>query len=622
MCGIAGIISASGKTNRNAVTAMIDSMAHRGPDGQGVWHSPDERVCLGHRRLSIIDLRAVANQPMLDPNTGAVIVFNGEIYNFIEVRDRLILHYGYHFETQSDTEVILAAWRVWGGDCFKEFNGMFAIALWDPREDALILARDRFGEKPLLYALTPDFLAFASEYKALFQLADLSSDVDWARLARFLTTPSDGLDRGDTTLFPAIAQVEAGCWIRWKPGGAPHVHRYWTPAAAPAPAPTDFASAAHHLRDLLEDSIRLRLRSDVTVGSCLSGGLDSSSIACLVRQSLGPDAPYHTFSGRFPGLSADEGDYIDSVAAQVKPLRHDVAPDPAQLLTEFGHFAWMNELPVDSASQYAQWCVFRLARAQGVTVLLDGQGADEILGGYEPYFLAHLRANPGDRAAIDQRYPGLLDSRHPGKQTFIPRPLRKAVARLFHKGSDIAFGLRPTNDTPQRPPPASLREALQVDSTDGFLGTLLRYGDRNSMAHSVEVRLPFCDHRLYEWAQSLPSDFLMGDGQTKRILREAMRGILPETIRTRWRKQGFVPPQDDWMDRGLFRAAQDIILDPGFARSTLWHSGWWEGVLRRFQSGQRTLASPLWKLLATETWRSQFLHRIAQQPKQPALSGP
>jgi asparagine synthase (glutamine-hydrolysing) len=350
--------------------------------------------------------------------------------------------------------------------------------------------------------------------------------------------------------------------------------------------------------------------------------LDSGSIACLIRLALGPDAAYHIFSGRFPGQAADEGPYMDSVAAQIKPIRHDVDPTPARLLDELGHFAWMNELPVDSASQYAQWCVFRSARDAGVTVLLDGQGADEILGGYEPYFLPYLRTNPDDRDIVRSRYPGLLERRHPGGRNGMAFRMRRGLAQALNRGSDIAFGIGIDTGFGDQPLPATLHQALRTDTLDGFLGTLLRYGDRNSMAHSVEVRLPFCDHRIFEWVQSLPPDFLMGDGQTKRLLREAMRGILPETIRTRWRKQGFVPPQDAWMDQGLLDAARTLIHDPAFARSAFWRPRWWQRVIDRFQAGERSLAAPLWKVLATEAWRMHFLARIAGQRRHPPLLAP
>lgn len=614
MCGIAGILSAGRPVNAAAVTAMTTLMAHRGPDGDGLWRSPDSRVVLGHRRLAIIDPGPASAQPMV---RGALtLCFNGEIYNYLEIRAELT-GLGHRFDSDGDTEVILAAYAQWGEDCVSRFNGMFALALWDGGRRQLFCARDRFGEKPLLYAVTGDFVAFASEYKALLALEGVGTAIDTTALARFLITPADGLDRDDHTLFPAIRQVPPAHAMVIGADLSIRAWRYWDGAADPEAARLGDAEAASRFRDLLDDSIRLRLRSDVAVGSCLSGGLDSGSIACLVRRRLGSEAPYHTFSGRFPGAAVDEGAFMDAIADTARPIRHDVAPNPQRLAEEIADFAWANELPVDSASQYAQYCVFRLARANGVVVLLDGQGADEILGGYEQYFAPYLAETGGtDRAAVDARYPGALDHVAPWYSR-LPPALRRRLARLTGRGSDLAFGLEAQVVPPTRQHPATtLHAALRRDALGGFLGTLLRYGDRNSMAHSVEVRLPFTDHRLFEFAQGLAPRLLMGDAETKRLLRRAITGILPESVRTRWRKQGFLPPHVAWLQDGLLTAVEDTLAHcpPGF-----WDRVWWNRAVARFRAGDHSVASGLWKVFATEAWRRHFLERAATQPKHPAV---
>ncbi|MBX9634350.1 MAG: asparagine synthase (glutamine-hydrolyzing), partial [Magnetospirillum sp.] len=518
---------------------------------------------------------------------------------------------GHAFATDGDAEVILAAWSVWGTDCVSRFNGMFALALWDG--ERLFCARDRFGEKPFLYAQGDGFLAFASEYKALLALEGVSAGIHETALARFLITPADGLDRDGATLFPAIRQLPPAHVMVVDPDLSVRLTRYWDGAADESAAGLSDVQASDRFRELLDDSVRLRLRSDVPVGSCLSGGLDSGSIACLVRRQLGAGVPYHTFSGRFPGAAVDEGEYMDVVADVVQPVRHEIAPDPARLVDELAEFAWANELPVDSASQYAQYCVFRAARAEGVVVLLDGQGADEILGGYEQYFAAYLaETGAAERAAVDARYPGALDHVNPWHAR-LPVALRRRLAHVTGKGSDLAFGLNPDLVPKQRPKPMqSLHQALRRDALGGFLGTLLRYGDRNSMAHSVEVRLPFTDHRLFEFAQGLSPRLLMGDAQTKRLLRQAMAGILPDKVRNRWRKQGFLPPHAAWLQGGLIGAAQAAVAecDPVF-----WNRGWWRATLARFQAGDTSLATGLWKVLATEAWRRHFLGPASAQPK-------
>jgi len=628
MCGIAGIVVGQGQASLGAVAAMTGLMAHRGPDGEGLWRSPDGRVALGHRRLSIIDVSQAAAQPMADAEGRVVLTFNGEIYNYRELAVRLEAE-GARFVSRSDSEVLLAAYKHWGEDCLSEFNGMFAFVLWDQTRRVLFCARDRFGEKPFLFTRRPGFFAFASEYKALLALDGVSAEIDRARLGRFLVTSSLGLDTGRVTVFPAISQLLPGeCMTLDLDTLDPRIRRYW--AITPQPAATMDATgtfAAFH--DLLRDSVSLRLRSDVPVGSCLSGGLDSSAIVCLARQIQGHDRPYHVFVGRFPGTPADEWTYAEQVIKATGATAHVVEPDPARLVEELPAFAWANELPVGSTSQYAQYCVFRLAREAGITVLLDGQGADELLGGYEQYFAPYLAACRAQGLAVEEesvraRYPLALDSGATGLKRRLPPGLKRLLAGLTGKGSDVALGLAEgvlADIEAENPPPGfdPLRAALFRDSFQTHLPTLLRYGDRNSMAHSREVRLPFCDHRLAEMAFKVPLPLLMGGAQTKRLLRESMRGILPEGVRTRWNKQGFLPPQDLWFAGGLGRRVREIIESPDFARRGLWNVRWWRSVLRRFEAGETALAWTLWRPLMAETWLTHFVDRAAGQPKHAAM---
>jgi asparagine synthase (glutamine-hydrolysing) len=631
MCGIAGII-ADRPVNPGAVEAMIGRLVHRGPDDRGLWRSDDGRAVLGHRRLSILDTSAAGHQPM--ERGPLVTVFNGEIYNFLELRDELA-GLGEVFRTQSDTEVILAAYDRWGAECFGRFNGMFALAILDRRRNVLVCARDRFGEKPFLFAARPGLFAFASEYKALLALSEVGRDFDPLPLLRFAHRPATGLDDGRATAFPAIRQLLPGerlelnlATLDWR------IDRYWTLARDPALGVLGMDEAAERFRDLLTDSVRLRLRSDVAVGSCLSGGLDSGSIIMLARNLLGDDAPYHVFTGRFPRTRADEWDYARHTAEAAGVIVHQVEPDAAGLLADLPDFLWANELPVGSASQYAQYCVFRLAKEQGVTVLLDGQGADEILGGYEQYFARYLAGLPerergAEEAAIRARYPGALDSPRQALSKALPPRLRHWLAQISGRGSDLLFGLSPdlavqvakANAPPVVPPGWSpLAAELMRDSFSTHLPVLLRYGDRNSMAHSREVRLPFCDHRIAEFALSLDPRLLMGEAQTKRLLREAVKGILPEIVRTRWNKQGFLPPQDIWFAQGLIDEAERVIEDPSFAAAGYWNVGWWRSAVRRFRAGESHLGWVLWRPLMLESWRRHFLGRITAEAGVEALA--
>lgn len=624
MCGIAGIAALAPVTPAT-VAAMTATMVHRGPDGHGLWSSPDGRVVLGHRRLAIIDTSAAGAQPMASADGTRVLCFNGEIYNYREVAARLTAE-GATFSGHSDTEVLLAAYGRWGEDCLAELNGMFAFALWDGARNRLFCARDRFGEKPFLFATPPGAFVFASEYKALLTVAEIGDDVDMSLLARFLVTSADGLDDRRQTVFPAISQLLPGeCLTLDLDNPVPVIRRYWTLTPG-APLTGSETEVFARFGEVLEDSVRLRLRSDVPVGSCLSGGLDSSAIVCLARKLRG-DGDYHVFTGRFPGSEADEWPYAEQVVAATAATAHVVTPDPARLVAELPHFIWHNELPVGSSSQYAQYCVFRLAAEHGVTVLLDGQGADEILGGYEQYFMPYLAARRAagldvreEEEAIRARYPAALFSRAMTMKRAMPVWLKRLLADLGGRGSDVALGLAAGLDisaAEHAAPPDldALRQALHRDSFHTHLPTLLRYGDRNSMAHSREVRLPFCDHRVAELAFTLPPHLLMGETQTKRLIRESLRGILPEAIRCRWNKRGFRPPQEQWLAGPMLPAMRETLESPEFTGRGLWRVKWWRSVLDRFQSGESGLAWVLWRPFVTEAWFRHFLAPLRATPR-------
>ena len=633
MCGITGII-AKRPFNRAALEAMTERLAHRGPDGDGLWIGEDKRIGFGHRRLAIIDTSDAGRQPMFDGSDRYVITFNGEIYNYIELADRLRAD-GVVFRSQSDTEVLLECYKKWGQGCLEELNGMFAFAIYDTQNETLFCARDRFGEKPFLYTETEGFFAFASEYKALFALADLPIETDDHLVLRFLHDSRQGLDDTPTTAFRGIKQLlPAETLSLAKNDLSVTVKRYWNIEPSETNAGMTFDQASKHFKELLEDAVRIRMRSDVAVGSCLSGGLDSSSIVCLNRRILGDGTAYHTFTGQFPGTSVDESTFADIIVKSEKVEQHVTEPSAEQFLSELSDFMWFNELPVGSSSQFAQWSVFRLAKQHGVTVLLDGQGADEILGGYEQYFSSYLQARQkmvpksdvlAEKSRIEERYPlALLDSMDSWKTKF-PMWLRWLVANNLGKGSDFLFGV--SSDLASRMAKANKRDldgrfnplmaALKDDSLHAHLPTLLRYGDRNSMAHSREVRLPFCDHRLAEFAFSLDPELLMGNAETKRLLRGSMTGILPDPIRTRWNKQGFRPPQELWFAGALKHLVAETIESPEFSNRGYWDVSWWRKAIERFNQGQEHLAWTLWKPVIAEAWHRYFVERLKSEPRVP-----
>ena len=633
MCGIAGII-AKGVPRTELISVMLDSMAHRGPDGSGVVDyqlGDDTSLTLGHRRLAILDLTEAAAQPMADDTGQFVITFNGEIYNYLEVQAEL-RQMGAVFRSHSDTEVILEAYKRWGVDCLARLNGMFAFALFDRPAGKLFCARDRYGEKPFLFSFGQDFFAFASEYKALLQHPGIPLDHDEWRLTRAAHNPSTGLDADRQTVFNAVQQLLPGEAMEVDVRTRKHrIWRYWQITPGPLREAANEQEVFEEFRELLIDSVRLRLRSDVPVGSCLSGGLDSSAIVCIVRRLLGDDTPYHTFTGRFPGTVADEWQYAEQVVNATGVVSHVTEPTVERFMAELPAFIWHNELPVGSSSQFAQWCVFNLARQQGVTVLLDGQGADEALGGYEQYFARYVVAlgERGERERlarelplIRQRYPLALTPPGRALRDRLPFRIRHWLSNQFGLGTSLLYGLRPDvaqrlgveNILPRKPGLHALANALEQDSFGRYLTTLLRYGDRNSMAHSREVRLPFCDHRIAEFVFSLPPHLLMGEVQTKRLLRESMRGILPEGIRSRWNKQGFRPPQDLWFQSKPFLdLVRDTLHSESFRNSEHWIPGWWDKALERVEEGQLGLGWSIWHPFMVELWKVHFLQPLLKQ---------
>ena len=632
MCGIAGIVGRRA-VNAGAVQAMTELLAHRGPDDAGLWSSADGRVVLGHRRLAIIDPTPAGHQPMASADGNRVITYNGEIYNYLELAERLKSE-GHRFATQSDTEVLLAVYERWGPEGFNELNGMFAFAIYDASADMLVCARDRFGEKPFLFAESEGYFAFASEYKALLALDGVAADLADDKLINFLHQPRQGLDDGRDTVFRGIKQLLPGEMLVLDARAMTFkISRYWDLAPDPVAANLSEADAARQFGELLADAVKLRMRSDVEVGSCLSGGLDSSSIVCLNRRALGPGVPYHTFTGRFPGTPADEWHYAHQVIELSRVESHEVEPTADGLARELAAFVWHNELPVGSSSQYAQWCVFRLAKEHGVTVLLDGQGADEVLGGYEQYFRNYLRSlvQAGDAVKaiaeeplIRKRYPAALEDTAEVWKTKLPFGVRRALARSLGKGSDFRFGLTQVGLELVATMPAGtgshdLREALAEDSFHAHLPTLLRYGDRNSMAHSREVRLPFCDHRLAEFAFAQPVEYLMGGAETKRLLRRAMQDVLPEEVRTRWNKQGFLPPQEAWLNGALGQLAQETFESQAFHQRGYWDAGWWRRLLKRCRGGEGHLAWTLWKPVMAEAWQRHFVDVARTGAKHPVF---
>lgn len=629
MCGIAGVVSLTGEPiDPPVIERMVAALGHRGPDGRGTF--VDGPVGLGHTRLSILDPTPAGAQPMRRGRS--VLVHNGEVYNFLEIAAEL-RELGERIESGSDTEVILAAVRRWGPDAVTRFNGMFAFALWDGELGRLILARDRMGVKPLYFRRTSRSLVFASEPRALLAGRPVDGGDTWTPepdLATVRDFLGSGLvDHTDRTFFDGVGALAPGhvCVVE---RGSPAMRRYWGP---PPLADDDRrqASGGDRSRDarlveefgaLFDSSVRLRLRSDVPIGSCLSGGLDSSSIVMTVARlvaagtSIGSreQAPRLAFHARFPAEGIDESAFAEAVAeaAGVRLVHRTPAGTP--LLAAIRPVLAAQGEPYGGASINAQYAVMAAARDEGLKVLLDGQGADELLGGYLQF--------------LGVRVGGLLRTGHVGgalgemRDQVARRTLSPASALLFaargalpggvleavRSSSAGRLGLRPgpglrgvaPPDPPVDPPGTLLARRLWRAITATSLPALLRYEDRNSMAFGVEARVPFLDYRLVELGVRLPDRLRVNGGVTKAILRAAMKARIPETVRRRRDKLGFVAPQQAWLTAGRAEAADLLRAGEVVAR------GWVRAAdvdrLLVDCATDRRAGEQLWRALIVEAW--------------------
>jgi asparagine synthase (glutamine-hydrolysing) len=564
MCGIAGILSQNKSlVHPRSLKTMSDALAHRGQDGEGQWINPSNNVGLAHRRLAIIDLSTAAAQPMHYADRYS-ITYNGEIYNYKELKTDL-QKVGYRFITESDTEVILAAYDFYEKDCVQYFDGMFAFAIWDEKMQELFCARDTFGEKPFYYFLDAEAFAFASEMKALWSVG-VDKKPDAKMVLNFLGIGQvQNANNKVQTFFtniqalpPAHRAVFSLQEMKFTITRFKDINRHTTIKI------TEDA-AIEKLDYLLQTSISKRLRSDVPVGTSMSGGVDSSTIAYFANNQKAIHK-FKTFSAVFPGFEKDETVFIKALVQQFNCENYTTTPTEHGLLDDFDKLCYQQEEPFTSSSIYAQYKVYELAKEHNIKVLLDGQGADEILGGYTKYIHWYLQE--------------LISHYKFGK-------VKKEQAAFFKNNIDVAFGLKnifatylPTHaamalekkaynkiannknineDYLQaikgkewqgiyKPTVTKLNDILYHNTMEHGLEELLRYADRNSMAHGVEVRLPFLNTELVQFIFSLPSSLKMSNGFTKNILRKTMQDKIPNNILWNPTKIGFEPPQKMWME--------------------------------------------------------------------------
>jgi len=622
MCGIAGwIATPEPGAAPDAMERMLAAMAHRGPDGQGIYRAQgpgDHQVCLGHRRLAIIDPEG-GHQPMLDPEAHLALVFNGEIYNFRELRQELSSH-GYRFQLDSDTEVLLRAYQHWGTGLLEHLRGMFAFALWDGLRQRLFLARDRFGEKPLFLCETKGNLYFASEIKALECLPacrqPVALDAVWDYLAyRYVPGPR--------TLHQGIRKLPPGHALCWEQGRQKE-WRYWSPpdrqtrhARGERP---EAADTVQEFLARLDESVHLQMVSDVPFGAFLSGGLDSSMIVGLMTRHC---SQVNTFSVGFQGDDTSELPFAALVAGAFGTRHQEIRVSPRDVVDTLPQLIAYRDAPVSEPSDVA---IHRMAKeaSRSVKMVLTGEGSDEILGGYPKH--VYERFAPGY-----QRLPGLVRHRLVAPLVrALPYGFRRAktalntldieddrerYARWFgamnHRERASLSRLAPCSPARADAPPfdtdagnSALRRILYFDQSSWLPDNLLERGDRMSMAASIEARVPFLDHQLAEYVSTLPDQCRVRGMTTKWLLREAGRQVIPESILKR-PKVGFRVPVHRWFREDLRDFLLDHLQGSDSRTRAYYDPVVLDGLLAEHMEGRQNHEKLLWSLLNLEIWHRQ-----------------
>ena len=597
---------------------LTDLIAHRGPDDAGVHL--DGHVGLGHRRLSIVDLSPAGHQPMPNGDRSLWIVFNGEIYNHEALRADLSA-LGHGFRSTTDTEVILAAYREWGDACVQRFEGMWAFAIWEPARQRLFCSRDRLGIKPFYYALTPAGFAFASEIKSVLAsgLVPVRPNPEALRLQLVYRARASN----QTTCFEGVLQLPPAHSAVFADGRLA-VSRHWNAEDALALRDDRRQDHADRFRELIEQAVHSHLRSDVPVGACLSGGLDSGTLVALAARRA--SAPLRTFSVTYPGTVHDESRYIHALRGHVGNLDGtDTSPDGRDLVDVLERSTWHYEEPVWGGSVYSWWQVMKSVHAGGIKVVLNGQGADELLAGYPRYYPSYLRQLllGGRLPALRRNFEGFRAQQDGLSRSGLWRELAtpywpdwlRRAARTAGRGAafDDRFldpGLRamssPAAEALARRAFSSLDAHLLSDLTTTRLPELLQAEDRFSMAFSIESRVPFLDRAFVEYGIALPPTQKIDGGVTKVVLREAMRGVVPDETLDRRDKQGYPTPANEWLRQYGVEYAGDLIGSRRFRERGVFDAGGAGQAFERWGDGRAPLPG-LWTWLSTENWFRQYV---------------
>ena len=587
------------------LAAMLHTMPHRGPDASGIWRGA-QGIGLAHVRLAIIDLRPESNQPFASSDGDIVMTYNGEIFNYLELRQEL-KDLGHQFRTNSDTEVLLTAYRQWGQDMCRRLNGMWAFAIYDRRKDLLFCSRDRFGIKPFYYAVIDGRLIFASEVKALLAVSRKLAAIDPGVVSKLMRASIAG--HVPEHFCKGVRRLPAAYNMIVERSGNPLLKRYWD-----YPATIDrrifFEAACERFRELLLDSIRLRMRSDVPVGTTLSGGVDSSTIVCLLRTFY--NGEHQAFTAEFKGTEYDESVTAGHLASQLELTHHRIASPPVDFIGTLTRIVHHMDGPTQCPATVPLWNIMRFMRGR-IVVALEGQGADELLGGY--YMQAPAAVFDAVRAGrwrqAGRHLQWLVRHSNPFRAglelTRAIMPSSHLMWRILRGDESVYSGCLAKGPDKQAERgdapiyPESLANELRRNH-EGGLSTLLHYGDAISMAHSIESRLPFMDYRLVEFVFSLPGEFKVRDGSGKVLLKEAVRGLVPEFILDNPYKLGFVVPIREWFRDQPDETVYPVLLSDRCRQRGLFEPKALERALRRHVSGRVDLSSQIFRWLTLELY--------------------
>ncbi|HAP39767.1 MAG TPA: asparagine synthase (glutamine-hydrolyzing) [Nitrospira sp.] len=629
MCGIAVTIGLNGRMiERSAVERMADSLFHRGPDDSGIYL--DASVGMGFRRLSILDLSEAGHQPMVTADQQYVLVFNGEIFNYVELRAELIT-LGYEFRSSGDSEVLLAAYREWGRECLAKLNGMWAFVIYDRRRRCLFGSRDRFGVKPLYVSRVDGVVQFASEIKALRASGYLRTGINWKTAAAFLL--EGRLDSQAETFYEGIEEIPPGSGFEVGLDGTWQQWLFWSLESL---SPTIVENPADTFADLFEDSVRIRMRSDVPVGVCLSGGLDSTAIICAAARQQGEGGARSREALQafcYMAKEFDESRYIADTLAQTHAQLRQLETSPSELWSDLQKLLWFQDEPVHTMTAVVGYQLMRLAASHGIRVVLNGQGADETIAGYSSYFQDYWvsliqRGRVGDAWRAITEY----SQAHGGSAS---QRFKEAVVRCVswklhkvHAYRNWAQARRQARLRENRwyshellsyagsgaaaTPVATLSHALKQSIVSAPLPLYLRIEDRNSMAHSVEARLPFLDYRLVSFVCGLPDEWKVRGPWNKYVLREGMRGRMPESVRGRVDKMGFPTASKKWFAHDLYEPLRDVLASQTVRERGIYNAKVILADLERHRKGEADFANRLFHIaefeLLSDILRQEHVH--------------